>query len=91
LERLAELGAQGVKVCIVEAAILLEAKWREMVDEVWVVVVPVEVAKARLMTRNNFSEEEALKRIKSQMSNGCAPTPSALRNITPNSAAVRAL
>lgn len=53
-----------------EAAVLLEAEWDKIVDEVWVVMVPENTAKERLMARNSLAEEEALKRIRSQMTNG---------------------
>ena len=38
-------------------------------DEVWVISVRPEVARVRLMERNGFSEEEADKRIASQITN----------------------
>ena len=54
---------------MLEAAVLVEANWLNMVDHVWVTVVPPEVAKQRIMKRNNLTEDEALKRIASQISN----------------------
>lgn len=54
-------------VCV-EAAVLVEAKWYEDVDQVWVVEIPIEVTRVRLMARNSLSEDEANKRIASQMS-----------------------
>jgi len=68
-EELARMGREGVSVCVMEAAVLLEAGWDDMVDEIWVVVVPENVAKERLMERNKLSEEDALKRIRSQLTN----------------------
>ena len=44
---------------------MLEAGWERLVDETWLVIASESVAKARLMNRNKFSEEEALKRIHS--------------------------
>jgi dephospho-CoA kinase len=67
--RLAELKANGTGVAVIEAAVLLEAGWQDLVDEVWVVQVPEEVAQARLMARNGFSAEEAQSRIRAQLSN----------------------
>merc|ERR1712118_150602 len=46
-------------VLVVEAAVMTEAGWLDIFDEVWVVFVPLEVAQQRLMQRNNFSAEEA--------------------------------
>ena len=58
------------RVVIVEAAILLEAGWdTSLVDEVWSLVVPQEIAIQRLQKRNNYSEEEGRKRVQSQMTN----------------------
>jgi phosphopantetheine adenylyltransferase/dephospho-CoA kinase len=57
------------RVVVLEAAVLLEAGWDSQVDEVWMTEVPLDVAKQRLMLRNNLSEEDALKRIQAQMSN----------------------
>lgn len=59
---------EGVKVCVAEAALLFEAHWESELNEVWVVWAPEAVACTRLMQRNNFSAEEAKKRISSQMS-----------------------
>ena len=61
--------AAGAAVAVVEAAVLFEAGWESLVDEVWVISVRPEVARVRLMERNGFSEEEADKRIASQITN----------------------
>lgn len=61
--------AAGTAVLVLEAAVLIEAAWTDLVDEVWVVTVPVEVARQRLMARNGISEEQANDRIASQISN----------------------
>jgi len=62
-------GAAGTAVLVLEAAVLIEAAWTDLVDEVWVVTVPVDVARQRLMARNGISEEQANDRIASQISN----------------------
>ena len=54
---------------ILEAALLIEADWTDLVDEVWVTVAPERAVVERLRERNNLSEEEALRRIHSQLSN----------------------
>ena len=66
---LARLDADGTDVAVLEAAVLIEAEWQDLVDEVWVVAVAPEAARERLMARNGFSAEEADKRIQSQISN----------------------
>ncbi len=67
-ERKTQLKAAGVSVAVVEAAVLYEAGWNSLVDEVWTTDAPVEVVVERLHERNGLSEEEARKRINSQMS-----------------------
>eukprot|EP00744_Colponema_vietnamica_P002241 GILI01003564.1.p1 GENE.GILI01003564.1~~GILI01003564.1.p1 ORF type:complete len:215 (-),score=45.20 GILI01003564.1:473-1117(-) len=63
------LKAENVPLVVLEAAVLFEAQWEDHVNEIWCCVVPPDVAKTRLMARNNLSEEEAVKRISSQLSN----------------------
>jgi len=60
---------QATSVVVVEAAILLEAGCRPLVDQLWVVVTEVEVAIARLQAYKNFTEEQARARIAAQLSN----------------------
>ena len=61
------LRTQGVEVVVVEAALLFEAGWDSLVEEVWVTDSPEEMVIERLKKRNGLSEEEARKRISSQM------------------------
>lgn len=67
-ERIKELEEQGVTVVVVEAAILFEAEWDSLVDEVWSTDSLEEVVVERLHARNGLSEEEVRKRIGAQMS-----------------------
>ena len=66
-EQLESLRVQGTKVVVVEAALLFEAGWDSLVDEVWATDSPVETVIERLQARNGMSAEEVLKRIESQM------------------------
>ncbi|KAI8777736.1 bifunctional coenzyme A synthase [Biomphalaria glabrata] len=59
----------GAKVVVLEAAVLLEAGWDDMVHEVWTTFVSAEEAIRRLITRNKFNKEDAQKRLDSQISN----------------------
>jgi phosphopantetheine adenylyltransferase/dephospho-CoA kinase len=54
---------------VLEAAVLLEAGWQDLVDEVWVVTTRVNTAVERLQQRSGLTEEQAMARIQSQMSN----------------------
>ena len=68
-ERLVTLESNQNKVAVVEAAILIEAGWKSLFDEIWVVISDPEEVINRLGVRNGLSREDALKRIDSQMSN----------------------
>jgi dephospho-CoA kinase len=57
------------RVIAVEAAILLEAGWRSLVEELWVIVAAEDVVINRLQTYKNMSEEQARARINAQMTN----------------------
>ena len=66
-DKIEELRDQGVEVVVVEAALLFEAGWDLLVEEVWVTDSTEQVVIERLKQRNGMSEEEARKRISSQM------------------------
>ena len=66
-DKIEVLRGQGVGVVVVEAALLFEAGWDSLVEEVWVTDSPEEIVIERLKQRNGMSEEEARKRISSQM------------------------
>ena len=66
-ERKSQLSREGVAVAVVEAAVLFEAGWETLVDEVWTTIAPPDVVIERLRQRNGLSPEEASKRINSQM------------------------
>ena len=59
---------QGAEVVVVEAALLFEAGWDSLVEEVWVTDTPEETVIGRLAQRNGMNEEEARKRLSAQMS-----------------------
>ena len=67
-ERIEEYRRQGVKVVVLEAAILLEAKWTPLVDEVWVTVASESAVVERAKERTGLPEEQILARIRSQLS-----------------------
>ncbi|EDV26714.1 uncharacterized protein TRIADDRAFT_55032 [Trichoplax adhaerens] len=59
----------GTSVCVIEAALLLEANWKKFLNEVWVSTIPVKEAITRVVKRDNVNEEQAKRRIESQMTN----------------------
>ena len=56
-------------VVVVEAAILLEAGWQSLIEELWVVVADEEVVITRLQQYKHMPEAQARARINAQMSN----------------------
>lgn len=58
---------QGKKVIILDVPLLFETGWIHYVDKIWTVYTPLEIQIERLMTRNNFTREEAIERISSQL------------------------
>ncbi len=66
---LSALEVAGNDLAVLEAAVLFEAGWEDLVDAIWVVVVQPDTAVQRLATRNNLDEEAARARIASQLSN----------------------
>ena len=68
-ERLAALAQDGVVITVLEAALLFEAKWDDLADEVWVTAVAPEIAARRTSERSGLPEDQVLERIKSQISN----------------------
>ncbi len=66
-DRIQVLRDQGASTVVVEAALLFEAGWDSLVDEVWTTDSSVELVVERLQTRNGMDEKEARRRIDSQM------------------------
>ena len=60
-DKIEVLRGQGVKVVVVEAALLFEAGWDALVEEVWVTDTSEDIVVGRLKERNGLSEEEAKK------------------------------
>ena len=67
-ERIDTYREEGAGVVVVEAALLFEAGWNSLVQEVWVTDSSVDVVVQRLAQRNGMSEDEARRRVSSQMS-----------------------
>lgn len=59
--------SQLVPVLIYDIPLLIEGKWYEHLDTVWLVYVSPKVQVQRLMERNGYSKQDALARIASQM------------------------
>lgn len=59
-------GAAKAPVIVVEAAVMMEAGWTDLFDEVWSVRVPRAVAIERIIARDRLTRERAEQRIDTQ-------------------------
>ena len=66
-ERLKLQQTQDSKVTVVEAAVLIEAGWIPLMDEVWVTDAKEDVVIERVRQRSNLPEDEIRRRIRSQL------------------------
>ncbi|MDW7675505.1 MAG: dephospho-CoA kinase [Bacillota bacterium] len=64
---LAEYLAAEAQVVVIDAPLLFETGMEKIVDETWVVYVPPQLQRTRLMTRDGITEEAARQRLASQM------------------------
>jgi dephospho-CoA kinase len=68
-QMVAEMRAQGVQAPIViEAAILIEAHWQPLFDEIWLVAAPREKVVQRVELERGLKPEQTQARIKAQLS-----------------------
>lgn len=63
-----ELSQRGENLVLLEAAVLIEAKWTDLVNVLICVEASQETTISRLIKRNSFSEAEARSRIAAQIS-----------------------
>ncbi|VTS16660.1 dephospho-CoA kinase [Streptococcus pseudoporcinus] len=69
-EELARLRQQLMKtenIFFMDIPLLIELDYQDWFDAIWLVYVPKDIQLTRLMARNQYSEEEALQRLASQM------------------------
>jgi dephospho-CoA kinase len=66
-ERIEAYRRRGLKVMVLEAALLIEARWTTLVDQVWLVVASEATVVDRLKKGKAANESEVLARLKSQM------------------------
>jgi dephospho-CoA kinase len=68
-QRVAQLRAGGAKLpIVVEAAILIEANWQPLFDEIWLVRAPREAVIARVESQRGLKPAETDARIRAQLS-----------------------
>ena len=66
-ERIQRLRERGATAVVLDAAILIEAGWDSLVDEVWVVAAPEETVVQRIGQRNGLPAEQVRQRIRAQI------------------------
>jgi dephospho-CoA kinase len=66
--RIEDLRRQGAKVVVLEAPLLIEANWLDLVDEVWVAVAGEETVLRRCRQRSGLTEDQARARVSAQSS-----------------------
>lgn len=64
---IADAHASGAAVCVLDMPLLYEKGIDSLCDRVWCAWLPADIQLERLMTRDGFTREEALNRIRSQM------------------------
>jgi dephospho-CoA kinase len=62
-----QLRQDGVEVVVLEAALLIEAGWQGLVDELWVTMADEDEAVLRVSLRSGLSEEQVRGRMATQM------------------------
>ena len=66
-DRIIDISNQGKNIVVIDAALLIEGKFLDLVDKLVVITCNEEVQLNRVVNRDNMTKEEALKRINSQM------------------------
>lgn len=66
-DRIAEETARGTETLVVEAAVMFEAGWERLFDEIWVVTARRETAVERLMVRDGVPEQAVRARMAAQL------------------------
>jgi len=65
--KIEEYRQKGAKVLVLEAALLIEAGWTPLVNQLWVTVAPEAIIVRRLQSSRGLSEEQVLARLHTQM------------------------
>jgi len=66
-ERIETCRRQGAKVVALEATLLIEAGWADLVNKIWLVVASESIVLQRLTPHEEGNESQILARLKSQM------------------------
>lgn len=75
-----QAAAEGVPILVIEAPLLLEAGWRDLVDEVWHVHASPEAARDRLMKQRALRHAETEARIAARQPSPAGPSDLVIEN-----------
>ena len=64
---IAQAKVENAPIAVVDIPLLIEKEWHNKVDKVWVVYTPLEVQVQRLISRENYTDQEVQERIQSQL------------------------
>ncbi|OAD58542.1 Bifunctional coenzyme A synthase [Eufriesea mexicana] len=64
-----DFNRKGFDIIVMEAAVLIQAKWQHECHEIWTCIIPQEEAIKRVIDRNGITEIDAKLRIQAQPSN----------------------
>jgi dephospho-CoA kinase len=67
-EKIEKYRKTDTKIVVLEAALLIEAAWTPLVDQVWITVAPEASIVRRLKNGRELKEEQILARLQAQMS-----------------------
>ncbi len=66
-QQIDELELKGAKIVVLEAALLIEAGWQPLVNQVWVTTAPEPIVIERLGNQRGYTKEQVLNRLRNQM------------------------
>lgn len=66
-QEIEEYRQSGTRVVVLEAALLIEAGWKPLVDQLWVTTAPEATIVERLKKSRGLSKKQILERLRSQM------------------------
>jgi dephospho-CoA kinase len=67
IQKIEEYRKADTRVVVLEAALLIEAGWKPLLDQLWVTTAPEPVIAERLKKSRGLSEDQVLDRLKTQM------------------------
>ncbi len=66
-QRIEDLRSQGAATVALEATLLIEAGWADLVDRVWLVTAPKATVVRRLKRKHGIGDDQIIARLESQM------------------------